>query len=406
MSSLLAGRVAGFTLVTMLPAAAGLALMVALARAVDTSEWAAVALGQSVGLMASLVGSGGWSVTGPSAVADASPEQQRALYDRSLRLRFVALLAVLPLGGAVTLLLVPDGARCLGLAVFGAMALGALSPRWFLIGTGGPRDLLRYEAAPLLVANLTAAVAIALGAPVPLYPASLALAVLGGMVACTVVIRRRLPTGPALSGIPGWRSQWVPTATEAVGGAYSTVNVALVSTQVSVTALAAYASGWRLYQWGLVVLVGVCQALQGWVAVKRIERPHRFRVALGIHAGLGVAGLLTFVALGGPLSELLFGADLRAPADVTAALGVAVLFLSLNSSLGRHVLATSGRVHALLVSTVLGAVVGVPLILVLASWHGALGGAIALAVTEAVVCAYQAVVAWPLLRTRATNSSA
>lgn len=397
MTDRLARRVAGFAAVTLAPALSGVVVLTVLARHVATGEWASVALGQSVGLLAAVVVSCGWTLVGPGAVAAATAPERRGLYDAALRSRTAVLAVSLPVAAAAGWLILPTDGRGLGLAVLAAMTLTGLSPRWFLVGTGGAGQLLRFEGAPLVIANLTAALALALGAPAFVYPLALALAAVGAVVAFTAWVRRGLPS-PTAEPRSGWRTRAAATVTEAVGGVYSTANVALVATQVTVAALAGYASGWRLYQWGMVVLVGVCQALQGWVAVEPAARPRRLRIALAVHAALGLLGLLTFVLLGGPLTELLFGRDLRVPEDVSLALGLALLFLSLNTSLGRHVLATSGRVRQLLVSTVLGAAVGVPAVLLLSASYGAAGGAFGLAGAEAVVCGYQAVVARSLLR--------
>ncbi|MDQ6524205.1 polysaccharide biosynthesis C-terminal domain-containing protein [Nocardioides sp. LHD-245] len=394
------GRVVGFTLVTLLPALASLVSLPVLARALDPSAWAGLAVGQSVGAMASLVAAGGWALTGPSAVADAAAPIRRSLYEESVRQRALAALVVIPVGMLVTSVLVPDSARMLSLAVCASTSLVALSPRWLLVGAGRATDVLRFEGLPVAGAHLVAAGLIVAGGDPLIYPAAIAVAYAGAASAVTLVVRRAPRAEPWVR--VSWRSRWVPTATEAVAGAYSAINVALVSAPVSAVALAGYASGWKLYQWGLVVVAGSCQALQGWVAAPE-GRPQRFRTAVTIHAAVGALGLVGFVLLGGPLSSLLFGSSLRMPDDVSVWFGVAVLFLSLNSSLGRHVLVTCGRVDAVLRSTLLGAVVGVPAILILVHRHGVVGGAAGLALTEALVFAYQLTVARPLLRRRKPN---
>ncbi|MCR1781699.1 hypothetical protein KVF89_04055 [Nocardioides carbamazepini] len=396
MTALPTRRVVGFTIVTLLPALASLVSLPVLAHALDRSAWSGLAVGQSVGAMVSLVAGGGWALTGPSAVAAAPAPARRALYEASVRLRVIAAVVAIPLGMVVTFFLVADSTRVLSLAVCASTSLVTLSPRWFLVGLGNAKDVLRFEALPVVGAHLVAAGVIVAGGDPLVYPAAIAAAYVGAAAALVVVVRRR--TGRDASVRVPWRSRWVPTATEVVGGAYSAINVALVSAHVSVVALAGYASGWKLYQWGVVVVAGSCQALQSWVAADPGERRQRFRTALTIHAAIGGLGLVGFVLLGGPLSSFLFGSSLQVPDGISLWFGVAVLFLSLNSSLGRHTLATSGRVDAVLRSTLVGAIFGVPAILVLADRHGAIGGAAGLAMTEALVFAYQLAVAWPLLR--------
>lgn len=389
-------RVAGFTSVTLLPALASMVSLLALAHALDRAAWAGLAVGQSVGAMVSIVAAGGWALTGPSAVAGVPAPTRRSLYEASMRLRIGGVLLAVPVGMAITALLVPESARGLSLAVCASAGLAGLSPRWFLVGTGGPKDVLRFEALPVATAYLVAAAAIAAGGSPLLYPALTGAAQVGAALALVAVLRRSTERDPSVRVT--WRSRGTATITEVVAGAYSTVNVALVSAQVSVTAVAGYASGWKLYQWGVIVVAGACQALQGWVSTVPDRRPRRFRAALGIHAFLGLVGVAGFALLAAPLSSALFGPDLQVPRPVALWLGIAVLFLSLNSSVGRHALVTSQRVDVVLRSTVLGALVGVPAILLLSDLHGAVGGAAGLAATEALVLSYQLAAGWRLFR--------
>jgi O-antigen/teichoic acid export membrane protein len=389
-------RVASVTTVSLLPAIAGLVALLALAQVLDRAAWAGLAVGQSVGAMASIVVAGGWALTGPSALAGESAPTRRSLYEASVRLRGGTAVLAVPLAVALTAALLGSGAGSLGVAVCASAGLAGLSPRWFLVGAGGAKDLLRFEALPLVVANLAAAAAVAAGSSPLVYPAVTAAAQVGAALALLVVLRRSAAPDPTVRVT--WRSRGPATVTELVGGAYSTINVALVSIQVSVVALAGYASGWKLYQWGILVISGSCQALQSWVATAPDQRPRRFRTALTFHGVIGFVGLGGFALLGAPLTSALFGPELQVSADVAFWFGTAVLFLSLNSSLGRHTLVTSQRVDIVLRSTVLGAVAGVPLILFLAGTHGAVGGAAALAVTEAFVFSYQLAAGWRFLR--------
>ena len=107
------------------------------------------------------------------------------------------------------------------------------------------------------------------------------------------------------------------------------------------------------------------------------------------HVLLGVAGGVGLGLGGGWMSALLFGGDLRVPDGVAVGFGVSFFFVSVNTSLGRHVLAPRGKVKLVFQSTVSGAAIGLPLIPLMAHAEGTTGAAVALAISEAVVCLVQ-----------------
>jgi len=100
---------------------------------------------------------------------------------------------------------------------------------------------------------------------------------------------------------------------------------------------------------------------------------------------------------------VLFGDDLAVGRATFVGLGVAFLAISLNTSLGKHLLVPMGRTGVVLLSTVVGAVIGVASIAVFGRLYGAPGAAAAFAVSEVAVTAVQAVAY--LAATRAARRS-
>jgi O-antigen/teichoic acid export membrane protein len=386
-----ARRTARFAVPSLLSALAAFVLLPVVARHVTAAEWAGLAIGQSVGTVAGVIGNLGWTLNGPSLVARASSHRRVAVYAESLRSRLVVTTVALAMAVAITLLLTRQSmSRDIALAASVAATLGGLTPRWYNVGAGRAGDIVRYEVAPMLGASALALVAILRGADPVIYPVAQVFAVAIGVAAFTRVVRQGSGAAQELRPLGEiFRAQWSPAVTEFGGAAYSAANPALVSAQLTLASVATYTSGFRLYQWLLLPLVIVSQALQGWVSSRGGTWHARATYALRVHVVVGLGGGFLLALAGRGLSGLAFGDQLRVPDDVAAWLGVAFFFVSVNTSLGRHVLAARGRVDLVLRSTVAGALLGVPLIVVLAQANGAPGAAMALAASEAVVCLIQ-----------------
>ena len=150
-------------------------------------------------------------------------------------------------------------------------------------------------------------------------------------------------------------------------------------------------SGDKLYRLGTQAIAISGNAFQGWVSEHEdtcVEKS-RMRSAVYMNVALGLAGGAALALIGPWFSALLFSPELAVGAPVMAFLGLAYFWLSVNSALGRLVLTPLDLNKTVLLSTVVGALVGVPGILYGASQHGALGAAVAVASAEFVVTAIQ-----------------
>jgi O-antigen/teichoic acid export membrane protein len=253
---------------------------------------------------------------------------------------------------------------------------------------------------------------IVLGGAVIWYPVLLVIAIAGGVAAyaATVIRPGRLLRSGWRSALGFAREQLPAAATETVSGAYTALAVSLVSAGAGTTQAAAYVSGDKLYRMGQTVVGAQGNALQGWVVEDdRAHLARRLRTALLLHGGLGVLGLAAFAGLGPWLTAVLFGAGLALDRPTAVLFGVAILCISLTTSLGRHLLIALRRTREVFLSVVAGAVVGVPATLVLASLWGSAGGAAGLASAEAAVLLLQilfAVRALPELRATSSGEGA
>lgn len=389
-----AGRLLGFTGLSLVSAIGPLALLPVVARISGEAEWAALGIGQSVGAFLALPVLFGWNLVGPTRVARGTEEERSSLYRQSMVVRLLAFAACLPLGIAASWLLTPAGTETLAVTMAVAMMMVGLSPAWFCVGAGRPAWLALYDAGPRLLGTLLALpVVLITGSALP-YPLLIGLATAIGVVAFTW---RHRPRGSSRWPRPSEAAGSVagdvgPAAAVTIAGAYSAAPVAIAGAVLSVGPLAAFVSAERIYRFALVAITALSDSLQGWVSEAQGPLGRRRGMqALGAHAVLGLAGVLGITLLGPWLSAVLFGEQLAGGRASFAGFGIAFLAISLNTSLSKHVLVPLGRTGFVLLSTTIGAVVGVTSITVFGHLYGAPGAAAAFAVSEVAVTAVQAV---------------
>ena len=363
-----------------------------LARTAPADGWAAIVIGQSIGGLLAIVVTWGWPLIGPRLVAGASEVEANNEYLQSVKVRALILLGLLPLAATIAWLLAPRGFEldCLLMAAAGGAA--GLSPAWFAVGRGLPSIIARYELIPRAVAMLAAAGAMAVTNSIVIYPILLLTASILGPGVFTQRVRHQHSRWKQKQKLFGFlRRNATGVLAEVLGGSYSTSTTALVAGAGSPQVAGAYSSAEKIYRIGLFAVSSVSNALQNWIAsVKVTEKAKRLRLALLIHCVLGVMGGLTLIIAGPWVTEILFTTELRASPTTCAWLGAAYLAISINTCLGRHFLAIAGRMRAVLLSTMVGGLVGIPSILLGVTHFGSEGAAAAVAASEAVVCVIQA----------------
>lgn len=375
--------------------AASLIILPILARTAGTDGWVALAIGQSAGGLCALIVSYGWNVAGPARIARLTDCERREAFSRSLLVRGSVFVAVMPVLIAVVTNVSPSETTLLALTMAIAAALGGLSPNWYAIGVGRASYVAMYDLVPRLAATAVAFPIIAFTRNPVWYPALLSLAIaLSYILFSLVVVRPTSISGGWRDGlIEGLRDDLMAACTVVTGGAYSTGTLLIVGAAASVKESASATSADRVFRVCLQAVAALSNALVAWVIKVPALRNRRMIISLGLHSLVGVFGL-AFLSIAGPaVTTLLFGETLSASRPVTTLYGIAFLAISVNTSLGMHILVPTGHIRVVLGSTLAGAVIGVPLIFWGALSLGAFGAAIGIAFSEVAVTAIQAVAA-------------
>ena len=398
----LARRIAAFAGLPLLSLLAPLLFLPVLARLADAESWVAIALGQSVGGFAALIGSLGYATIAPPLVAVASPAGRRRILATSMHVRAPVWLVAATFGVVVAALIAPAGARDEAAAMALAMSLAALAPTWFWIGVVRVKPILWLEVVPRMAASIGAAGILLAGGTVMWYPVLLIFA----MVVAPVVVTWRWVGRELFRVDRGEITEFIRRhppglIAETAAGVYNALAVTVVTAAAPLTQTAQYISGDKAYRIGQYAVSALGNALQGWVVQAGSEfLGRRLRVTLALHTGLGLAAMVTVGILGPWLTEVLFGPDVSITSATAWGFGVALLGISLGTASGRIGLISLGARKAFMYCVIVASAVGVIALWVGAATGGASGAAWGLGLTELASGLAQAMVLASVWRRR------
>lgn len=385
-------RIASFAGLPLLSSLAPFFLLPFIARIGGPGAWASIGVGQAIGAIAIIVVSLGWTLTGPAQVA-AIPDyrERRRIYSLSLLNRGIVFLVCIPLLVPVSAALAPSDylRETIWMAI--ASASAGLSPAWFCIAIGSAGKIARYDVLPRLIAMAASFPAMIATQDIIWFPISM----LVGTVLGTAFFTKRHSRYEDFRGVSPrnllasvWRMR-TAFATTFAAGAYAATPILVVAATASVSSLAMFVSAEKLYRVGLLAVGALGNSLQGWVAEHGARTRERMKFSLLSHGILGVLGLLIIVIFGPPATRLIFGDSVAADLPTCFWFGLAFLFVSLNTATGAHILVPLGRIRAVLCSTVAGAGIGLPAMVILGQTMQGTGAAVGLAIGELVVCCVQ-----------------
>lgn len=379
-------RLVGFMLMPAIAAVSPLLVLPLVSRIAGPSGWASAIAGEAVGTFMAIAIGYGWSAIGPALVSLADDDAARArLYRESLVVRGTISLAGLPALAVICWFVASPGAEWLTVLMGVQGALIALSFTWYCAGVGDPKTIIVFDAVPRLVAAVGAAGAIALTGVVEWYPiAGILVTAVGTSVFSARLLRRTPGPWPRLRELPRLlRSNFAVAVNDAALSAYSSIPAPLVNVTAAPIAAASYASADKLFKLGSVLPFTLASAFQSWIGEDSgRERARRMSLALCVHTGFGILGAAILIGLGPFVSWLLFGAQNAAGVDVLIAMGVVFLFLSVRTSLTRHIMFPTGGARIVTKATLIASAIGIPTMVALAILVGPLGAAIGYAATE------------------------
>lgn len=380
-------RILGFGSVNLVSAFTPFLALPILARSLSIGEFAALAIGQSVGGLAAVMTSMGWQVTGPAEAASLNSAGKASLLVESFLSR-VTSFAAAGLVGCIVVVVITDRAQNL-LAVTGMLstALAGLNMTWFAIARGTPKEILFYEAVPRATASILGAVAVAVaGAPV-MFPAFL----IAVSILSIILYLRKVTTCRDWRTV-GWRetrrrlrANLSPTLIEFSSGSYSLGASALIGLVAPVGAVAQFNAAERITRLGTPAIIAVTNGMQAWVSDPATKIQTRARKTVFAHTVVGLLGFVLLALLGPLATRVVLGPQFAITTTIAVLFGAYFLALSLHAALGRHVLVTQGLVRALLRATLAGSMVGIPSLLLGGYLDQARGAAIALAGAEIVI---------------------
>ena len=350
-------------------------------------------MAQSIASIAVVLVAFGWGITGPSAVASMRSAARGQYFFDSVVSRAWLFLVAAPIAAVLMWFIAPGDSHANVLAGITAI-LPALGASWFFIGEKRPWTLLLFETAPRAIGTIAGAVMLAATGSI-IYFACLQL--LGSLLAVVVsaweVTRRHRQYSLNLgirAAADRLRAQTAGILTAGTSALYVNVPLLLVA-MLAPQATTFYAAADKLMKFALTAYSPVVQIAQGYVPCPNREE-HNKRALLASRAALGIG----FVAGGGffalaPLGvHLLTAGQASISHQLSAPLGLVLGSVAISAVLGTACLTSLGAIRKVAESTVLGAVCGVPLIVLGGFIFGIYGIAWATAISELAVAIYQA----------------
>jgi O-antigen/teichoic acid export membrane protein len=361
-------------------------------------NWGDLALIQSLSIFFGIFVSFGWGVIGPSVVATTPNEQRRAVYGESVIVR--GWLYILACFAQIAVLLTITDISPITI-IIGTVAslLPYLGANWFYIGEVRPRHLLYYDTLPRIAGSLAGLLLVIFLSPsLNVYFLTILLFNLLLPVIAFKIIRPQNVLIPLQRQFSILRSQLHGLSVAALASFY--VNVPIVIVQVLLPpALPYFALAERFFKYANVAFSPITQTLQGWIPEDKRNIYHRAKIGIGVSVVIGIIGFICLTLLISPASSILSHGQIVATHKIGGIFGAAFCAISISQIIGVAILIPLGKSNILARSTFLGALVGVPLMVLFAKNIGiislvGLGGvggvALAVAISEWIVTLYQA----------------
>jgi len=392
------GSTAFFLLIPLISAITPLIALPAISRSVGAAGWAAIAIAQSFGAGAAIIGELGWSIVGPQLVARSLVLAQAQLFQRAMASK-IAVGSLLALGAGTFAGLMAQSLSMVAALVGVASGLGCLNSIWFFIGQNRPIAIVVTDSVPRLLAVTAAAVALHFGAPIIVFPIGLFLGicssyVLGARAAGT----RIFPAGSDFRTVSQTLSrQSTLIGGRAVSSLYTALPIAIVGL-VSPQSVAAFAAAERLMRMGLNAVSAIPNRLQHWLGSSpSTEENYRIKASLFINLCVGALSATIFLLAAPFAISVLFAATIALEPVPLVLCSAVILLICTSRGLGLALVAVA-KARMISVASILSAVVGTASFLMLAKEFGVSGGFAAEILAEFTGLLVQVLVLFRLFR--------
>ncbi|MET0861703.1 MAG: hypothetical protein ABW091_11835 [Microbacterium sp.] len=370
-------KVAGYGVSMVALAIASLAIIPAMIGADGPEAWAAIAVGQSIGGIAAVALAYGWGLTGPATVARADAAERLREYSESILVKAILFIPLALGAGILGAVLVPSHAL---LAVVGALSTTTigLTASWYFVGLSRPYAMFVLETVPRVLGTAVGIVLMLAGAGALTGVLCQLAGMLAAFAVCSVWIfrtagvqrDRRLPRRRLRLVLA---SQGLGVSSTLLSAGYVAAPLLIVSA-VAPLALPVYAIVDKVQRQVSVALNPFVTVFQGWVPradgsllASRVRRALWLSAAFS--AALGAAMLIV-----APQFILWLGGSQIHPAYGTLALMAVFVGLNLfESVVSRAILVAIDRMSVVATATLLGGILGLPLVAFGAIMYGATG---------------------------------
>ena len=377
-------RMGGFGASMALLAVSSVLMIPAMIQSGGLEAWASIVTGQAIGSVAATVIGYGYGVVGASMIARADAAEARSEYLGSLLTRSVV---AVPTIGIVFLLsaLLPGPNPLLVFQASLPVIFGGFTAMFFYVGRSAPFRLLVLETVPRFVFTMLGVwVMVSGGSVYDGISLQLAGAVVSVLASTAWILqpwrresRSSLRTRPLVAML---REQWHALFSTLLVSLYGSLPVLLVG-MVAPGSLAAFGVFNKLQRQLAVAISPVSSVFQGWVPRRmRVGVPPRraMQTALTATAILGALIAVAFLVAGDRLFAWLSAGQMHADPMQIALIALVIAAGLFQSCLSYACLIPLGGVRSVAVSTSIGIVVGLGLLLVLTAAFGVTGALVAI----------------------------
>ena len=384
-----AGRLSGFTVSVLIVALLGVVAIPLLILTVGRFTWGTLVLIQTLAQFGGILVAFGWGAVGAATVAGILDQRRPAFFRRSLRARVGLYACVLPLL-ALLLMALTRGEVFLSILGSAVYLLPYLGANWYFTGEGRPKRLLLFDTVPTVIGGVLGLVGVWFTHELWVYLAFQGLGYLAAVTISALVVHRSPQDADFVDSTP--LRTLLATQRHAVSATLVSslyVTLPMIAVQTFLLPLQPmYAMANQLFKYASIALLPIQQFFQSWVPVNDGGRSRRMRIASWSALGIGVIGGALIAFLSPWVSVLLSGGDNPVPVSVSLPLGIAFVGIATAAVVGYACLVSLGRVRALATSTMIGAIVGAPLIILFAVLGSVPAVAWAVAISELCVAGY------------------